>query len=261
MSLSLIQSNEFRDFLWLLLLIPFGIVIAAGVIFSISLARWLRENRFRNQLAQFDMPAPFIPVARGRQFLVERPPIWIAIRGAEASKIQAALGLHDTTQCSWEEGFLEAKEHKLFISPPVAGWILVVGSDLPEPGDDVDKCFHFLSKLSKQVGHLQYFCTNRTLNQHAWAIVDRGHVFRAYAWASQTVWNQGPMTAAEKDLGLGCFPYSYRPDFTERDILASNTEKVNALAARWSVDPAAVVENCWTNERGIVGDFPPTHLL
>jgi hypothetical protein len=261
MNPSVIQISEFHELLCLFLVVLVGVVVGFGAIFSVSLARWLRDQRLRNQLAQFDIPMPFIPSAKPRHFLIERPNIWLAIKGNDTKKVQTALGLHHAMQCSWEEGLIEARDHKLFISPPVAGWILVVGSDLPEPGDDVDKCFHFLTKLSKQVGHLQYFCANRTLNQHAWAIVDKGQVFRAYAWTDQTVWNQGPITAAEKDLGLGCFPYLYRPDFSQRDVLVSNTEKVNALAARWSVDPNAVAENAWTNEPGIVGNFPPSNLL
>lgn len=224
--------------------------------FAISAARWLRETKLRNQLAQFDLQSTFIPPPKPVSGLVERPTLWLAIKGTDSARVQAALGLHHVTYCSWEEGLIEARERKLFISPPVNGWIVVVSSDLPEPGDDVDKCFHFLTGLSRKVGHLQYFCCNRVLNQHAWAIIDRGQVFRAYAWAGQTLWNQGPITSAEKELGLACFPYSARVDFTQREVVLSNTEKVNALAARWSIDPANISENTWTGkEQGIVGDF------
>jgi len=34
-----------------------------------------------------------------------------------------------------------AGEQKLFWAPPLKGWILVFGSGLPEPVDDVDICF------------------------------------------------------------------------------------------------------------------------
>jgi hypothetical protein len=249
------MSPEYQEAFRLLMLVPFGLVVGAIVMFAISLARWVRDARFRNQLAQFDIPMPVLPGAKVRQFLFERPTTWLAIKGTDPRKLQTALGLHDAMFCSWEEGLIEAREHKLFISPSVAGWILVVGSDLPEPDEDVDKCFHFLTDLSRKVGHLQYFCGNRALNHHAWAIVDRGQVFRAYAWAGQTVWNQGPITAAERELGVACFPYLYRLDFTHREAVAANTEKVNALAGRWSLDPNAVVENAWTSEQGIVGSF------
>ncbi len=250
---------EFKEVLWLLMLIPLGIVLSAGVLFACSAARWMRDHKLRNQLSQFDMPESLLMPPKKKPLFIEKPTLWLAIKGTDVVKVQAALGVHDTISCSWEEGLIEAREHKLFISPPVLGWILVVGSDLPEAGDDVDRCFLFLIELSRKVGHLQYFCANRALNQHAWAIVDRGQVFRAYAWAETTLWNQGPVTAAERELGLACFPYGMWADYTEREATVSNTEKVNLLAARWSLDPAAVAENAWNTDRGIVGEFTPPH--
>ena len=83
--------------------------------------------------------------------------------------------------CSWEEGLIEARERKLFISPPVGGWILVVGSSLPDPTEDVDECYRFLTSLSRKLGHVQFFSTNRFDNHHAWALIDQGRVFRLIA--------------------------------------------------------------------------------
>ncbi len=252
---------EYRDALSLLMLIPLGIVIGASVLFILAASRWARESKLRNQLGQFDLTSTRnVPQPRPKHFLVERPSLWLAIRGTDLRKVQAALGLHDPVYCSWEDGLIESRDHKLFISPPIAGWILVMGVDLPEPGDDVDECFHFLTALSRKVGHVHYFCANRALNHHAWAILDRGQVFRAYAWAGQTLWNQGPITAAERELGLACFDYSMRVDFAQREVVSGNTEKVNALAGRWSIDPAAIAETTWVKGQGIVGSFSPPKL-
>ena len=55
------------------------------------------------------------------------------------------------------------------------------------------------SGLSRKLGHVQFFSANRVLNHHSWALLDQGEVFRAYAWAGETLGNQGPLTAAEKD--------------------------------------------------------------
>ena len=248
---------EFKEVLWLLMLIPLGIVLGAGVLFAMSAARWVRDARLRNQLARFEFDPQAALPTKPRDFTFERPTLWLAVKATDPRKVLAALDLHDPVFCSWEEGIAESRDHKLFISPPVAGWILVLGSDLPEPSDDVDKCFHFLTALSRKVGHLQFFCANRALNHHAWVIVDRGQVFRAYAWAGQTMWYEGPVTAAEKELGLACFDYTARVDFTQREVVSSNTEKVPALAARWSVDPSAVSETAWAKGQGIVGSFSP----
>lgn len=248
---------EFKELLWLLMLIPFGIVLGAGVLFSISAMRWAKERRFRHQLEHLDVSV-FLSSSRVRQILMDHPSTWIAIKGRNSKRVQQALGLHDATPCSWEEGLVEAQHHKLFVSPPMNGWILVVGSDLPEPDDDVDKCFLFLRQLSRKLGQVQYFSVNRVLNHHAWALLDDGQVFRAYAWADETLWNQGQKTAAEKELDVTCYGYGEEGsvNFFQKEPTLPNSEKVNQLAARWSIDPTSVMDTGWKNEQGIVGSLP-----
>jgi hypothetical protein len=91
------------------------------------------------------------------------------------------------------------------------------------------------------------------VNQHAWVLMERGRVFRAYAWAGETLWNQGPLTAAEKELRLRCFEYASEPNlFSFKDELAANSERIGQLAARWSLDPAAIGSGAWSGH-GIVG--------
>jgi hypothetical protein len=84
-------------------------------------------------------------------------------------------------------------------------------------------------------------------------------VVRAYAWAGKTLWNQGVKTRAELELGLKCFHYletPERPLFGQPDVIAVNTEKVPRLAARWSLDPAAIDERLFEQSRGIAGEPP-----
>ncbi len=188
----------------------------------------------------------------------DSPCRWLAIRSIDPQAVQSALNLHNPTSCSWEEGLVGARDQKLFISPPVGDWILVVGPGLPDPGDDPDLCFHFLTRLSRKVGHVQFFCVNRVLHHHAWARLDEGRVHRAYAWAGQTVWNQGPFTLMEAKVGLKCYNYFeqvQRGDFSQHDPVASNTEKVPMLAARWSVDPSTIDDRQFKSGHGIAGDL------
>jgi hypothetical protein len=107
------------------------------------------------------------------------------------------------------------------------------------------------------LGQVQFFNANRALNHHAWALVEKGRVLRAYAWVGETVWNQGPLTSAEKDLKLACFGYgAERVDFVQRDSLFANSEKVIRLAAVWSVDPTAIDERA-LRAYGITGEPSP----
>jgi hypothetical protein len=152
-----------------------------------------------------------------------------------------------------------AGEHGFFIGPPVNGWIIVTGSGLPNPGCDVDDCFHFLTELSRKLGHVQFFQAERMLHQHAWMRVENGVVTRAYAWAGETVWNQGRKTAAETELSMKCFGYGEHPGATSwaaAEWTATNVAKVPLLAARWSLDPARIDERLRNHASGVAGESP-----
>jgi hypothetical protein len=189
-------------------------------------------------------------------FLFDRPTRWMAVKCTNLNKVQNALGLNNPTPCPLSEGFSRLGEHKLFISPPVKGWVLVVGNSLPDVAEDSDKLFRFLMKVANDLGSIQYFSANRVLSHHAWVRIENNRVYRAYAWAGETLWNQGDRTAAEKELELKCYEYCDNPlpyPFTARDSHVANTEKVMQLAARWSIDPLAV--NHLRASVGIAGDL------
>src|SRR6266446_8327546 len=225
-----------------LLLILFASALSAGAALIFIAFRLVSRNREQRKTAPaLEWEGSF--QAPRRPFYSRRPAAWLAIRSRNLHAVQSALGLHNPKPCSWMEGL--AGEEKLFIAPPVRGWILVIGSGLPDPSEDVDACFRFVVDLSRKLGHVQFFSASRILHHHAWVRAEGGRVLRAYAWAGKTLWNQGPRTAAERELNLKCFDYADaadRPAFGQPDILAANTDKVPLLAARWSLDPGRIDE-------------------
>lgn len=179
-----------------------------------------------------------------------RPACWLAIRSVSPEAVQAALGVRRAEPCSWAEGL--AGGHDFFISPRVNGWVVVTGLGLPNPTDDVDATFLFLTALSRQMGHVQYFYASRLLHHHAWARLDDGCVTRAYAWAGETVWNQGTETLPEIETDVKLFGYG---DHAATILDAeTNFEKVPQLAARWSLDPAAVRLGSIHQSIGVAGE-------
>jgi hypothetical protein len=184
---------------------------------------------------------------------LNRPACWLAIKSQNLVAVQAALRLNNPTPCGWTEGL----EKKLFIAPPVKGWVLIVGSGLPDPSDDVDRCYRFVLRLSRKLGHVQLFSWNRVLNHHAWVRADGGRIVRAYAWAGRTIWKEGARTPTEIDLDLKCPGYGEtyeRTSFGQIDAMAANVEKLPLLAARWSLDPAEIDELHLDRESGIAGE-------
>jgi hypothetical protein len=227
-----------------------GFVLGLGMmmlIWMMALHRRARRAEFKiRQMEKF----PLFQSAFG-----SRPTCWLVVRSLNTKVVQAALGLDHFVPCPWAEGMTGG--HGFFIGPPVNGWIIVTGSGLPNPGCDVDDCFYFLTELSRKLGHVQFFQAERVLHHHAWIRVENGVVTRAYAWAGETVWNQGRKTAAEAELSMKCFGYGEHPgaaSWAAAEWTATNVAKVPLLAARWSLDPARINERLRNHASGVAGE-------
>jgi hypothetical protein len=203
---------------WMLITAHFLALGVAVMVFGwmIFLQRRQRaENTIQNPGAEkFSLPA----------MSAIRPSTWLAVRTLEPEIVRSAL----------------LRKDEFFISPRVNGWVIVTGPGLPDPGDDVDACHLFLTALSRELGHVQFFHMEKFSAHHAWARLDEGCVTRAYAWAGETIWNQGAQTLAETRLRLKCSGYGEDSEigfWTTKKNSMSNVEKIPLLAARWSVDP------------------------
>jgi hypothetical protein len=230
---------------WMLMVAHFLALGVAVMVFLWIIFLHRHTQRFKSMAAQIPKHLSLAPV------FPQRPASWLAIRSAMPAAVQAALGLGRSAPCSWSEGMVG--EHEFFISPRVNGWVIVTGLALPTPDDDVDACFLFLTALSRKLGHVQFFHAEKFSHRHAWARVDDGCVTRAYAWAGETVWNQGTKTMPEAGLGLKCFAYGDHSATNE--TAEANCEKVSLLAARWSFDPATIDENLLNHASGVAGEL------
>jgi hypothetical protein len=230
------------------LLLLFGVALGIGGAIVWLAVRWNRQQKSLGTHSHWVDRA-----TRSHRPFLQRPILWLAIRSRDPANVLKALSLSDAAPCSWSDGM--AGENRLFIAPPVRGWVLVTGTALPDPAEDVDASFRFLRELSRKLGEVQFFCADRVLHHHAWARLAAGRVVRAYAWAGATLWNQGVKTAAEKALDLNALGYGEEPSIRwgMPDFLAANVEKVPQLAARWSLDPAEVATRMPPHARGIAG--------
>lgn len=245
------------DLTVVLLMLVFGVAIGLGLACLFVVLHTLRRRpageRSRGRLPGGPMRLGLHPPPSLR----EMPGRWLAVSGSTLPAVQRALGLNHVVACSWSEGIAAAGQQMLFLTPPVQGWILVFGASLPDPAADVDECFLCLTRLSRDLGQVQFFSFDRVLNQHAWAMLDRGRVLRAYAWAGRTLWNQGPMTLTERECGLVCLDYGAESDPggpVKVAMSARNNDLVLQLAARWSVHPAAVGALLAHDGQGVVGE-------
>lgn len=221
-----------------------------AIVIGLFILGWMLavQRRSRRQPKSFAEAFNFLPV---RPDAPPRPSCWLAVRSVSTEAVKTALRLNRAAPCSWIEGL--AGSHEFFISPRMrGGWVIVTGLGLPSPSDDVDATFLFLTEFSRKLGHVQFFYAEKFSRHHGWARLDDGCVTRGYAWAGETVWNQGLVTLPETEVGLKTFPYG-EPSATVVDA-ELNFEKVPQLAARWSLDPAEVKLDSTRQSIGLAGE-------
>ena len=205
------------------------------------------HRRARREQKSFAEAFNFFPVKSDSP---PRPAGWLAVRSVSPEAVKTALGLNRAAPCSWLEGL--AGSHEFFISPRVHGWVIVTGLGLPNPSDDVDATFLFLTALSRKLGHVQFFYAEKFSRHHGWARLDDGCVTRGYAWTGETVWNQGAKTLPEIEAGMKTF--NYGENLATILDAEMNFEKVPQLAARWSLDPADVKLDSTRQSIGLAGE-------
>lgn len=240
------------DLLPVYLLIVFGVALSVG--FGVVAVLIHRSGR-RSLLSHPPGPSSAAACNAPSASLWSRPTSWLAIRGQSLDAVQKALGISNPKPCSWAAGF--SGETPLFIAPPVKGWILVTGSGLPDPSEDIDRFFRFIVGLSRKLGHVQFFSAFPALQHHAWVQAEAGRVVRAFVWAGTTLWKQGKTTPAEKQLDLQCPEYGeeLQSALFALEPVGANTEKVPLLAAQWSLDPAGVDASVVTDRPGVAGEL------
>lgn len=236
----------------LLLLLVLKMLVLGGL--CVAMIRFIVRQR---HLSVATRHAPHTDSGSSR-LMFEPPACWLAVQCKDMRLVEKSLRLKNTKPCAWDDGLHAGKDHQLFLSPPIGGWILVFGPGLTHFANDPDACFRFIRMLSGQTGVVQFFSANRIVNHHGWVLANEGEILRGYSWAGETVWNQGPMTAAERALGIVCFDYGEKvplDETLEADPALSNTEKVPQLAGRWSINPTSINLKPWMRQTGLVGEF------
>ena len=222
-----------------------GVAIVVGLV----ILGWMltMQRRARSEQRSFVEAFSFFS---GRADSPPRPACWLAVRSVSTEAVKTALGLGRAAPCSWVEGL--AGSHEFFISPRVHGWVIVTGLGVPNPSEDVDDTFLFLTEMSRKLGHVQYFYAEKFSRHHGWARLDDGCVTRGYAWTGETVWNQGAKTVPEIEVDIKTFDYGEQIA-TILDA-ETNFEKVPQLASRWSLDPAEVKLDSVRQSIGLAGE-------
>lgn len=175
---------------------------------------------------------------------------WLAVRSDSSAQVAEAIGAVQTTPCNWESGIKLGYKKTSFITPPINGWVLVVGyHPIPEDEKLIPEVEEKLLKLSRTFGEVQLFGTHRVVEFHCWSKAVNGKIVRGYAYASEvgeTIWVYGEPTPAEPKNLFNSLSTEYKANpeaYAGRaDIDYANEETVTNIARAWSVDPTTLSE-------------------
>jgi hypothetical protein len=139
---------------------------------------------------------------------------WFAVKATDPTSVLDALDFREATPANWASGLAAAygdsqsTDRWVFVSPPISGWVLVVGGRLPYPTvethHDIGRRFDVLfSRLMKRFDDVQFLGSYRVVGFVACARALNGTPIRIFAYADGDVLaNIGEQTPEEAKLGF-----------------------------------------------------------
>lgn len=177
---------------------------------------------------------------------------WITVRSQVIEEVVDSIGLVHPTPANWQEGIESAYVgKKVFVAPPINGWIAIVGfgtGDFTHP-DPVSLSMRRIESASKRFQSSCSFATQRVIEYHHWMRAEDGRVTRCFAYLGErgeTISNAGPVTSAERTLRFGNQP---------PDQWVPNEDDVMKIAGAWSYDPSKLNSSSYPATLGFIADW------
>jgi hypothetical protein len=163
---------------------------------------------------------------------------WFAVKATDPAAVIEALEFGKATPANWASGLAAAyggaqsSDAWVFASPPLSGWVLVVGSSLPYPTNethnDIGRRFDVLfSRLMKRFDDAQFFGSHRVVDFVTWGRALNGKPERIFGWTGSegaVLANVGEQTLEEAKLKFADLSGLSPSDATDK-IFAIEEEK------------------------------------
>lgn len=178
---------------------------------------------------------------------------WLAFRSEDTDGVAATINLLNPSLTNWETGIDAAyASGKVYVSPPVKGWVFAVGNPCSSLDDDtnknIEKLKNWLRALSSQFGEVQAFATHRVTEYHHWALARNGSIIRSYAYCGESgevLDDDGAKTSDEPVFNLEGVD----------DFCAPDEDTVMIMAGAWGVNPQSLDDEPISSRLGLLGSI------
>ena len=162
---------------------------------------------------------------------------WLCVKCDSPEQVIDALGLKNAARSNWEFGLSQTRD-RVFVSPPLDGYVLAVGYDTFGIMPSVNEEIEALKTIAAKFDEVQCFFSHRVSDFYVWAKFVKGQLVRGYGWnggEGMVYLNEGELTPEEQTLGFGGFIQSEDDDWESVEF--PDEESVVEIAAAWGVDP------------------------
>jgi hypothetical protein len=198
---------------------------------------------------------------------------WLAVPGADAADLLTILELSEPTPATWHRGIaairgdfwdfeadLRAHLARVFLTPPVRGWRLVIGGWFggSEGDERLEAITQICRILSRRYGQAHAFTTQGRMDFYAWILARDGEVLRHFVWDGGVVVDEGAPVPAEQrprrpsTLAASVSPL-WQPSADMVMVIASDHSVVpTVLDAREPDAPAGLLATtAWGRQHGV----------
>lgn len=189
--------------------------------------------------------------------------VWFAVKSSNTEEVANALHLKNVKPSGWQEGINSAYKGKVYVTPPIEGWVLAVGWGLPvgDSEESIAALQKQANQLSQQFGEAQFFGTHRVVEYHCWLKSINGEIKRLYSYIGESGENLGIIgepTDAESNYILidTASEEAKQESYWERENLTiADEEIVMQIAEKWSVNPTTLEDRNNIKDLGLLGIY------
>ena len=170
--------------------------------------------------------------------------LWFAVKVENKNEVAEMLNFRILGRANWENGVKQAYDNRIFITPEIEGWTLIVGDGLLPLIDKDSADINICNKLSLKYGEAHFFYTHRVTEYHIWAKSITGNLIRYYSYIGEQGENlkiAGEPTSIEKGLKLiNSFSDEAKQEnyYEDEKLTFPNESLVMDIANSWSINPS-----------------------